>query len=246
MRKWICAALLLCLLLTGCGARIQTPLDPAGFVQTVELRDGTLFFNEGSRSGRIIEWAPGFYTGTVTRREAEALLGFDIEAVTAALPEPVRLRWDNLDPEVVLARGEDGAERNVSGITIRRDGAPCAYFNGKPARTQCLILQFNLADWDILEHYNASVFRILPRERRDKEYDVYYDYTWDSSWVDETEVGLIHEVSVAALWPDEPEEIYYAGFYAGGLAVTLESHFSYCTQEEFVELLLALIDVLAG
>ena len=60
-------------------------------------------------------------------------------------------------------------------------------------------------------------------------------------------VGVYHDtIRLQAFFPGAEWDYFYAGFYAGDLAVCIESDYSYCTQEEFVEVFLAIFDYLTA
>ncbi len=240
--------LLLLLLLSGCQPkeRILTPLVPDEHVQTVTLSDGFLFFNENDFADTIsCVHVSAEEMGVVSQEYAQNLLGFDLEAACSGLPAHLRFTWDNLVSEALVIQSEDEGLIVCDGVELQLVGEPTAYFNGVAQRSENLTIRFNPRDRSI-EHYGWNGFTVLPWDRRSPETDKYYQFTCEKSFVGDTEVGLYYDVKTAALWPDYPDTIYYAGFYIDDLAITLESHFSYCTQEEFIQVLLTILDAAAA
>ena len=67
------------------------------------------------------------------------------------------------------------------------------------------------------------------------------------SEVNGQEVGVMYDIqTIKAFFPGVEWDYFYGGFYAGDLAVTIESNYSYCTQAEFVEVFLAIFDYLTA
>ena len=64
---------------------------------------------------------------------------------------------------------------------------------------------------------------------------------WRSE-IGEHEIGVVHWNHGNAFAPGWRWDFFYAGFYMGDLAVSIESSYDYCTQAEFVEVFLAIFD----
>ena len=64
---------------------------------------------------------------------------------------------------------------------------------------------------------------------------------WRSE-IGEHEIGIVHWNHGNAFAPGWRWDFFYAGFYMGDLAVSIESSYDYCTQAEFVEVFLAIFD----
>ncbi len=244
----VCLRLILCL--ASCSAppsaddpqpRILSPLTPGEYKPYVELSDGYLHFNYDERLW-LDESGParGEFPGEVSVSYAQEILEFDIESVCAYLPEHLRFTWEHLVSPARSYKDEHGIDHVSNGVSLELIGESLEVLAGTPTNTQKLILRFSRDGY--IEHVGWKAFEIYPWIRCDPEKDEDFEFTCERSLVGVTEVGLCHAVQYTAVFPDCPNEIYYAGFYVGDLAITLESHYGYCTQEEFIEVLLAILD----
>ncbi len=240
----VCLLLILCL--TSCStppsvddpqSRILSPLTPGEQIPYVKLSDGYLHFTE--RPARFIHAdvsAPG-EIGIITYEEAIGVLGFPLDEALSQLPEHLQLGAENLTEEDFIL---DETGSPFGGYEFSR--VLESEYKVKPK----LILKYDYRDRDVF-HQDFAMFRIFPWERKDKkqtEIEEMYlgPKEYYKSDVGGLEVGVMYQNRPAAIAPEAPSEYYYAGFYVGDLAITLESHYSYCTQEEFIEVLLAIID----
>ncbi len=241
--------LLLIFCLTSCSApssandpqpRILLPLTPGEHKPYVELSDGYLHFSEHPSRSLSTSVNVDVESGSLNYQEALDVLGFSLEDALAKLPERLRFTEQHLDDNVLYL---SGTRETFGGYTfeIAEEGRP------KFLRSR-LVFRYQYKD-GYLQHEDAGLFRVVPWERRDvthteafiaEEYGI-REYYYRSQ-VGEIEVGLMHSDYVLETYPDNPNEYYYAGFYVGDLAFALESHCGYCTQEEFIEVLLAIID----
>lgn len=248
MRRWF-AILALLLLLTGCGQRIVTPLTPGEHVERVELSDGVLVFSEyevGMGYPLICYSMDGFEASEATYDEVTALLGYDLQAALSDLPERLQLRPADLVTDVWRIADEEqvedyGAMGHVwGGLTFGRTGGLAACINDKPWAYEELRLHIGY-EGERLNHPCYELFRVVPWDMTDDFHNKYFPPPDTRSRVGEVEVGLLHQTLAVALAPDAPNEQYYAGFTVNGVSYVLFSEYGYCTQEEFIQLLLALI-----
>ncbi len=236
----------------GCSkqVRIITDLPPDEFIPYVELSDGFLYFTEDKRMltnapfERDLKGIPDI----ATYETAVAELGFDPAAVTAQLPE--RLRFDAASLDTEITRIEPTAAfpngEVEGGYTFRRRGDPGEnYRSATVALYPDLILRIQRGDGE-LYHYGATHYKVLTWERRDPDVDRAYHVVYERSQVGEIELGATHFTKKTDLFPNSQYEYYYAGFYAGDWAISLENWNGYCTQEEFIQVLLTILDAAAA
>jgi len=238
--------------------RILTPLTPGLHDPYVLLEDGYLHFAE-STVHTIADWDVDGERGTLTYAEAIEALGFDLAEVFADFPEHLQLDKTALVTDVtrVSEYFDDEPGRSFSGEYQRgvygkifggyefcKRGEP---YGERGALKPKLVLMYQ-SDRALLTHDGCGDFVVLPRVRRRltgrealmREYG--YGTEYPVSVVKGIEVGVTHFTSKTGVSPEVPYETYYAGFYVGETAFSLESHGNYCTQEEFISLLLALVD----
>ncbi len=237
----ICLLLVLCL--TSCSTsppRILSALTPEAYKPYVELSDGYLHFAEEPGRSTAVDAHPEGEEGTLSYREALDILGFSLDNALAHLPKRLRFTKNHLDTSVFYLSESDGV---YGGYKFEIKGEE--YQEGISSK---LVFRYQYRD-NYMDHEDAALFRVVPWERIDpkgleahianhigiREY--YY-----KSRVGSVEVGLLHSNYELEQYPTVRNEYYYAGFYIGDLAFALESHFGYCTQEEFIEVLLAIID----
>lgn len=240
----------LLLLLTGCTPkRILTDLSEENVVEYVTLQDGYLHFNDGtlfqgndpSVSARPIDMP---YDKVVED------LGFDPVAMSLTLPEKYHMTEDAL--EEVAEATVPPYDIPYGGYTFSCPGDPGEYYitesiRARPEFRIILKRMTGLENESHPHHEHWVNFDVLPWELSGWGYvgksndDVY------RSEVSGQVVGVLHDtVRLQSFFPGVEWDYFYGGFYIGDLAVCIESDYGYCTQEEFVEVFLAIFDYLTA
>lgn len=202
----------------------------------MELSDGHLHFSEKPLRSSVADVPLEGEEGTLSYQEAVDVLGFSLEDALAQLPERLRFSEEHLEKSVFYL-SENHSVYGGYAFEIIGEKYPeglhpklifCYQHKGE---------QMNHEDW--------TMFRVVPWERLDvtrseqrawEEYGIREYYY--KSLVGDIEVGLLHSNTVFDAYPEMPSEYYYAGFYVGDMGYALESHLGYCTQEEFIQVIL--------
>jgi len=251
VKKWIVIPLLL-LLLTGCTQpRVLTELPDGELVEYVELRDGYLHFTDQDVVGgpHMSTYSPAGMrvVDTPDYQDIVADLGMDPIEMSKTLPEKYHLTYEALQ-DVLKRSGHYPA----GGYSFLLRGDPGEYYitdiqGAYP--TFCITLKRMTGDepnfwfYYFPRHDHWPQFRVFPWEivgGMEKD-NIYH------SEVNGQEVGVMYDIqTIKSRFPGVEWEYFYGGFYAGDLAVTIETNYSYCTQAEFVEVFLAIFDYLTA
>lgn len=246
---------LLLLLLAGCTPkRILTDLSEEDFIAYVALQDGYLHFTDD----QLIQ---GSYLSsleldmeiadTPDYSDVVADLGVDPVAMSNTLPEKYHLTPEALQD--VYISGATG-EYPFGGYRFLLRGDPGEYY---VTDRIAVYPEFRISMKRMTGaekesppfHDHCPVFYVLPwemtrygkSENQTPKYEIY------RSEINGHPVGVTHRRFLFTYldhFPGAKWDYYYGGFYVDNLAVCIESDFSYCTQEEFIDVFLAIFDYL--
>ena len=248
---------LVCLFLPGCTPqRILTDFWEEEYITYIALQDGYLHFTEDEHIyGPYLDLVePGFsYAGPTEYSDIVADLGVDPVEMSKILPEKFHLTPETLQPVMTSTLGDEdyypfgGYSFELKGepekskkaniytrpkfiITLKRmTGMEGESYKSYPMHNRWLV--FNVLPWEL-----ARAGKI---ENASSDYEIY------RSEINGQEVGVTHGIDrIYSFFPGREWHYFYGGFFAGDLAVCIESEFGYCTQEEFVKVFLAIFDYL--
>ena len=244
-KKAICAMLLL-LLLPGCAIpRVLTELPEGEIVEYVRLRDGYLRFVNGlyigngmfSLAARVIE---------LPYEDIVADLGFDPVEMTQMLPEKYHMTEECL--EEVYEGTNPPYKMPLGGYRFSLKGEPWEF--GKFGKISHYP-EFRVIFKRLTEEEKNRTVRYFPLgtvfSNGTLPWEGYYSVDQEKralwrSEIGEHEIGIIHKNHGSSFAPGWRWDFFYAGFYMGDLAVSIESSYDYCTEAEFVEVFLAIFD----
>ena len=235
MRKVAVAlCIVLCLLLTGCGSnpRTVTPVTrlwPDRHTAIVELSDGALFFEDGASIGTLYETPPKdckFRAEKLSYEEFVDYIGFDpmtLDGVPTH-PAPSRERVDTLYP-LILEDYRVTRRYTMKAGTVHGGVEFYGYEPINEARGQSRSYKV------VLNKGDASNYLAVAKGK--------FVYT-PNSLVGEIPVYVGYSRYTPALEWRVDTDMYVAAFQVGGYSCGI--YMNGYTQEEFVDLLLAIIN----
>ncbi len=238
------------LLFTGCTPkRILTDLPDGEIVEYVELRDGYLHFADG---GQFAGGASSVAARPIELpyEEVVADLGFDPVEMSLTLPEKYHLTEESL--EEVSEGTTPPYDMPFGGYAFSCKGDPGEYYITESIRARpefrIILKRMTGLKNESHPHHNHWVnFDVFPWELTGWGYVGKSSEEIYRSEVNGQEVGALHDIEqLQAFFPGAKWDYYYGGFYAGDLAVCVESDYSYCTQAEFIEVFLAIFDYITA
>ncbi len=244
---------LLLLLLTGCTSkRILTDLSEEDFIAYVSLQDGYLHFtNADLFEGTHLISAVGSEM-EMSYEEVVEDLRVDPVEMSKTLPEKYHLTEESLGR--ILKSDLPTYDIPYGGYEFIRKGDPGEHYIAETVRAKpefrIILKRMHGGEREnCLFHDSWTAFDVFPWEltgrgfnpNRLSDDEIYH------SEVNGQEVGVTHRIiRLQYFFPDVEWDYFYGGFYAGDLAVCVESDYSYCTQAEFIEVFLAIFDYITA
>ena len=243
---------LVCLFLPGCTPRrILTDFWEEEYITYIALQDGYLHFTEDEHIyGSYVDLLEisARYAETPEYSDIVADLGVDPVEMSKILPEKFHLTPETLQP-VTISGSEGEGEYPFGGYSFMLEGEPEKSKEANIYATPQFIITLKrmtgMEGESYPKHNRWTVFNVLPweltrsgeYENRNSDYEIYH------SEINGQEVGVTHGIDrIYSFFPGREWHYFYGGFFAGDLAVCIESEFGYCTQEEFVKVFLAIFD----
>ena len=240
-------------LIVGCTPRrILTDFWEEEYITYIALQDGYLHFTEDEHiNGPYLSQVS---LGLIVAEEPEYQdivedLGLDPVEMSQTLPEKYHLGPESL--QEVLIDPETG-HYPAGGYSFELKGEPEKSKEANIYTRPKFIITLkrmtgtggeNYTDYPM--HNRWLVFKVLPWEltRSGKIENATSDYEIYHSEINGQEVGVTHGIQqMPSFFFGREWHYFYGGFFAGDLAVCIESEFGYCTQEEFVKVFLAIFD----
>ncbi len=250
MRLFAPMTAIVLLLLTSCTPnRVLTELPEGEIVERVELRDGYLRFIDGAylRSSEVSLNAEDV---ELPYEVVAADLEFDPVEMSMTLPEKYHLTEGSLEP--IIKELSPPHRMPFGGYVFSRKGDPGEYTAGRHTVYPefRIILKRVTEEEQTVKHLYKPIHRgypkfgTLPWETRGLNGK--YRAEWRSE-IGAYEVGVMHDLQNSSVYfPGVEWDYFYGGFYAGDLAVSIESDYGYCTQAEFIEVFLAIFDYITA